>query len=525
MHCVQLILFSLICTVQITNCLSQSAGDLDITFDIDGTVTTSIGSSHDYINSIIMQTDGKIIAAGNTLNNNYHIAVARYNNDGSLDNTFNTIGYTTTSYSSQDDCRSVAIQADNKIVITGSADPDGADEIIVVRYNSDGSLDNSFNGDGIATHAIGTTDDKGTTIKLQSDNKIVVAGMTQNGLSYDFAILRFNSDGTLDNSFDTDGIVTTGFIGSTSNEQANGMALQDDGKIVVVGYIGGSFSSHNIAVARYNTDGSLDNTFSGDGLLIIDIAGMGDQANSVTLQPDGKILIAGLTHNGSNFDFVLIRLLPNGDFDNSFDFDGKVITDFNNSNDISYTVMLQSDGKISLAGTSYIGANRSFAVATYNSDGTLYNGFSGDGKVITSFPSSSIDDGLAGYFQADGKILVAGKSYNGSNDDFAIARYYTNLNVSLEVESGNEITIYPNPVINGEITVKLSPNSPEITSIEILNLDGSLVYSFSPQEIYIQNDNTVKLQIVDNLKSGNYLLLINFTNHKNFSGKVSVKQY
>lgn len=486
---------------------AQAPGDLDPSFDLDGRVTTLVGSSHDIGNAVAVQSDGKIVVAGITLGSNFDFAVVRYNSDGSLDNTFSSDGIVTTEIGiGNDDARSVIIQSDGKIIVAGGANMDGANEFAVVRFNSDGSLDNTFDVDGKLTTAIGTIDDKGTSVVLQSDGKILVAGISQNGANYDFALIRYNSNGSLDNTFDSDGILTTDF--ASSDDQANSVIIQPDGKIIVTGISGFSFATYNYAIVRYNIDGSLDNTFSGDGKVTTDFSSNGDQALSAALQLDGKIVAAGFSYTGANIDFSLARYNNDGSLDNAFDTDGKQTTPIGTFNDYGYSVAVQTDGKIVLAGRSSVGANSEFALACYNSDGSIDNGFSGDGKLTTSFGSTS-NDGLSLVLQQDGKIVVAGKAYNGSNDDFAVARYLTSFNVGdLNFSAdNNSLLVYPSP-LEQEVIISYILNKEENISIYLVDLKGQVLKSFlvdNPQMIGAYKQ---CFSIPDGLASGSYYIVI-----------------
>jgi uncharacterized delta-60 repeat protein len=197
---------------------------------------------------------------------------------------------------------------------------------------------------------------------VQSDGKIVAAGYSYNGSNFDFAVVRYNTNGSLDTTFDTDGKVTTA-IGS-GTDAAYSVVLQSDGKIVVAGNsrIG---SNDDFAVVRYNTNGSLDTTFDTDGKVTTAIGSGTDEARSVVVQSDGKIVAAGYSDNGPNFDFAVVRYNTNGSLDTTFDTDGKVTTAVGLGDDEAYSVVLQSDGKIVAAGYSDNGPNFDFAVVSY----------------------------------------------------------------------------------------------------------------------------------------------------------------
>ena len=286
------------------------AGDLDISFDGDGKVTTAVGSGNDYAYSVAIQSDGKIVVAGESGNSpgNRDFALTRYNANGSLDISFDGDGKVTTDFGSRFDdvAYSVAIQSDGKIVVAGySLNSGGNWDFALTRYNANGSLDISFDGDGKVTTDFGGALDRAVSVAIQSDGKIVAAGYSDNGSNRDFALTRYNSNGSLDTTFDGDGKVTTDF---GSIDTALSVAIQSDGKIVVAGYSGNTPFNWDFALTRYNSNGSLDTTFDGDGKVTTAIGISSDYAFSVAIQSDGKIVAAGYSDNGSsNRDFALTR--------------------------------------------------------------------------------------------------------------------------------------------------------------------------------------------------------------------------
>jgi len=346
---------------------------------------------------------------------------------GSLDVDFDADGKVTTDLGAGYDLgESVAIQPDGKIVVAGSAEIGTDNEFALARYNTDGTLDNSFSIDGKVTTNFGTDFAQGNSVAIQPDGKIVVAGSSSHFNSdLKFAVARYNTDGTLDNSFSLDGKVTTTFGTGIAGVSVSSVAIQPDGKIIVAGS-SWEGPNHDFALARYNTNGTLDNSFSADGKVTTDF-GMGfDDGESVAIQPDGKIVVAGTSHNGTDLEFALARYNTNGTLDNFFSFDGKVTTDFGTGLGAGLSVAIQPDGKIVVAGTSYnsLGGDEDFALARYHAHGSLDNNFGVNGKVTTDF-GTSIDVGESVAIQLDGKIVVAGYSYIGANYDFALARYNT----------------------------------------------------------------------------------------------------
>ncbi|MBI5777996.1 MAG: hypothetical protein HZA49_00880, partial [Planctomycetes bacterium] len=253
-----------------------------------------------------LQPDGKIVAAGYFYNGaDIDIALVRYDVNGSLDTTFDTDGVVTTTISSggSDYAYAIALQPDGKILIAGLSDTTGNYSFTIVRYNTNGSLDTAFDTDGVVTTTIGSSNAESYTMALQPDGKIVIAGYSYSGVSDIFTLARYNTNGALDTTFDTDGIVTT-TIGILSYARA--IAVQADGKIVVAGYAYNGLYDDS-TLARYNTNGTLDTGFDTDGIITTTIGSSYSYAKAVAVQADGKIVAAGYAENGVNAGFAVAR--------------------------------------------------------------------------------------------------------------------------------------------------------------------------------------------------------------------------
>ncbi len=230
-----------------------------------------------------------------------------------------------------------------KIVVAGYSQNDADFDFALVRYNSDGTLDNTFGMNGKVTTAIGTYNDEGQSVAIQSDGKIVVLEFSFNGSNYDFALVRYNIDGSLDSTFGAGGIATTDF--GSGHDYGRSVAIQIDDKIVVAGDIFNG-SDQDYGLARYNGDGSLDTSFGASGIVTTDLGGLGDYAQSVHLQTDGRIVVSGPSYNGSDNDFALVRYNSNGSLDNTFGSGGKVTTAIGSSNDQDGSVAIQADERL-----------------------------------------------------------------------------------------------------------------------------------------------------------------------------------
>lgn len=446
------------------------SGFLDNTFGIGGKVITDLGSSDDVGYSLAIQGDGKIVVGGSSgIYPNIAFVLVRYNSDGTLDNSFDSDGRVTTNFDGfYDQCRSIAIQNDGKIIVAGLTMIGNFFEydFAIARYNSDGTLDNTFGSGGKVITAIGNGNDVGLSVALQSDGKIVLTGYSFIGNNDDIAVVRYNSDGNLDNTFSYDGKVTTSIgdpnvYGENVYNYPNSVSIQNDGKIVVAGYNeNGGYSDEgddcnaDFALVRYESNGDLDNTFGSGGIVITEFGSYYEKANSIVIQIDGKIVVAGMSYNGTAYDFALLRYNNDGTLDSTFNSDGKVATNIGSSSK-GYSVALQNDGKIVVAGCNLNGSDYDFALIRYSSDGTLDCTFDTDGKTTTDFGNYN-DVGMSVAIQNDGKIVVAGHSWNGSNVDFAIVRYDGDGG-TVGIEENTEMrdmNIYPNPT-SGIFTVDL----------------------------------------------------------------------
>ena len=347
----------------------NSDGSLDTSFGSDGKVTTDFFHDNDSLNAIAVQPDGKIVAAGSASRPGQgpQFGVARYNPDGSLDLSFGSAGKTTTNFPGQDIAYAIAIAPGGKFMVVGTSSVKPASEFALARYNPDASLDTTFGVNGKVVNSIrGLVDDARSAV-LQPDGKVIIAGTHNQGDG--FALFRYNTDGTPDNSFGASGAVTTAVSLSSG---ATALALQPDGKIVAAGSSESGVIKTFFAIARYNADGSLDSTFNeGDlrGFVQTSITSANDAATAIALQNDGKILAAGVAGDPGEFgtgssDFAIARYKQTGVLDPSFGTKGKVVTDFFGHNDSARGIALQPDGKIILAGVAQA-KNNVFALARY----------------------------------------------------------------------------------------------------------------------------------------------------------------
>jgi uncharacterized delta-60 repeat protein len=437
--------------------MNAQVGELDTTFDVDGKLTINVGV-YDAGNSVAIQSDGKIVIVGTS--NLSDFDVMRLNPDGSFDTSFDADGKVNTNIAGSDTAYAVAIQPDGKILVAGYSTNAGNWNFTIVRYNTNGSLDTDFDLDGKTITDVGSTEDKAFSLAIQNDGKIVLAGKSGIGSNQNFALVRYNDNGSIDSSFGTNGIVTTDF-GLNQEDIAYSVAIQSDGKIVAVGKSNGDFG-----IARYNSSGILDNMFDNDGKVITNIGDSQDTAYSIAVQNDDKLLVAGYALG----KFTLNRYNNDGALDPSFDTDG-ITTAFDG---VARSIKLQSDGKIVVGGLS---ADK-LTVARYNLDGSLDTTFSEDGKNGIFFASTyrSYCYGVA--IQQDNGIVAVGYAeFAGPNNDFAVARFNGNPPLGVPNHSETLFSIYPNPA-QDQITIDCG-NLANVVGyhIEIVNTLGQVVFN------------------------------------------------
>jgi uncharacterized delta-60 repeat protein len=445
--------------------LSLGAGSLDPTFGSGGTVFTA-STVVNLPGAVVVQPDGKIVLAGN--NNVNQWALERFNSDGSVDKTFGTSGTgivssMLTSSTNGSNIYGLAIDATGDIVAVGNAcvSANGNSDLVtaVARYKTDGSLDPAFgNGQGFVVTNVNPYSPKtsknpgsfgaerATAVAIQADGKIVVGGTVSTtglwGVYSTFDLLRYNADGTLDNSFGNqspkNGINSTSPFGG-NGDFASSLALQSDGSIVLAGQATNFVTIHNksysytsMAVARYTTAGQLDSSFGTSGTVTLDPSGIQTStASDALIQSNGAIVLYG--SNGANL--TLARLQSNGQLDTSFAKSGFAVSSIQ-PDFTRYRGLAQgANGDLLAAGNS----NGSMAVAAFLPGGAVDTTFGTRGITTVSFSSSAITTGLA--VQRDGKIVVAGTTSPSNN--YVLARF---LPANTQI---GWMTAAPNPVSSG----------------------------------------------------------------------------
>ncbi|WP_203789972.1 delta-60 repeat domain-containing protein [Paractinoplanes rishiriensis] len=407
-------------------------GSLDRTFGTGGKVTTDFLGAGDTADALIVQPDGKLVAAGSSGSD---FGLARYHRNGSLDRTFGAGGKVATDLGFDDVAHALIRQPDGKLVAAGytAASPEELPDFALARYHRDGSLDFSFGVGGLVRTDLGG-DDIAYALIRQPDGRLVAAGQSTRGsgpeLSTIFALTRYLPDGSLDTSFGTGGGV---FTSPTGDDRAHALVVQTDGKLVAGG-VSAISSNSNFALARYHRDGSLDTRFGNDGMVVTDFGGgdnAADAAYALVLQ-NGKLVAGGYattaTSTGADLDFALARYMSDGTLDTSFGVAGRTTTTFHpggvNINQIN--ALAVSRGRIVAAGSVITGPIDGLifdvGLTRYRHDGTLDTHFGTGGRVTTDFAGDR-DQANALTVQPDGRLVVAGHAQTGDTPDFALARY------------------------------------------------------------------------------------------------------
>lgn len=387
----------------------ETNGALDASFGANG-IAPADGVST--IWAMLVRQDGHFLVGGNT---DGDFSLLQFMPDGTADDTFGVGGVVTVDFGATDIVKDLAFQADEKIVATGysGTDADGFSFALTRHLSEDdppgGSLDASFGSGGLVTTEMqGGPDGWGTAVAIHLNGQIIEVGAQGIAPTRNLATVRYNPDGSVDAGFGTAGQAITDL---GRDELARDVAIQADGKIVVVGH-----SSADVLVARYLANGQPDTTFGAGGAVVTDLGGV-DGWRGVAVQADGKIVAAGFVDER---DFALARYLSNGALDQTFGAGGIATTDVNGDEDWVFGIALQADGKIVAAG--YAGSD--VAVARYSTNGSLDATYAGDGTVTTDF--GAIDVASAVAIQADGKAVIAGYSGIGGDQHIILARYQGN---------------------------------------------------------------------------------------------------
>lgn len=399
-------------------------GALDTSFG-GGKVIVGMGAADDYAYAVAVQPDGKVLVAGTIAEHASDFAILRLTRDGALDPSFGTGGKVFTDFAgSTDTAYAIALQSDGKIVLAGTSIVSGSSyDFAAARYLPDGTLDPSFSGDGKVTTSLGIDIDIARALAILPDGKIVLAGESNRGFTatgLDFALVRYNPDGSVDNTWGNGSVITQMKSGS-ARDVIQGLAVQtidNETRIIAVGGDG------DFAIARYRANGALDTTFGSGGKVMGLYGSVIGMAHSAVVTASNGLFIAGQAEH----DFALVKLTAAGQVDPSF---GKIKTPVSSTNDDEATALAIDGDYVVAAGWTNEGASTSanFTIARYTATGQLDAAFGDKGIAVTPIAAASKTDfGMAMALQVDDRVptvraVVAGYA-STSNFDFAVARYW-----------------------------------------------------------------------------------------------------
>jgi uncharacterized delta-60 repeat protein len=406
----------------------QTNGSLDTTFNETGKFIYQIAPEQGFHRSTAVATTSERIYLLGTywVNGSYGIGILALKPDGTFDYTFDGDGTRTVTVSTSDDVGDIAVQNDGKILICGYTPED----IFVIRLNPDGSMDDSWGVNGVAITSVTTSWDRVHKIKCQPDGKVVVAGYCGTNVN-DLAVVRYNANGTLDSAFGTGGKFTFDF--NEQSDRIEGLSLQPDGKIVIAGSATIIGQNYKGFVMRLTTDGVLDPTFNATGIVML-----GEEVQGVAIRSDGKILCA----SDYNDEGGVYAFNQDGSSHASVGTNGFASSGLRMA---AIDIACTADGNFYMFGYSYGSPSRDFVAVSYQLDGSLQTCFGNKG--VSKFDVGSlVDDGWGdkdntedylykGVLQPDGKLLLAG---DNQRDEYVLTRL-TNAGPSLILRSNAEI--------------------------------------------------------------------------------------
>ena len=489
-----------------TTLLFAQEGSFDSSFAGTGVVFKDYGTPWDDGNAVKVQPDGKILIAGYTYTNNISdLALSRYDALGNTDNSFGVNGSSIADvYQSQFDfAYDVDVLNSGTIIVGGKRFNGSYHDMLFSKFNSSGTLIASYMPNP------GTADGIIYDVLVQPDQKILGAGLAYVNSHYQIALYRIDSLLSPDSHFGTLGKVITAVHGI--EDYAAEATLQSDGKIVLVGTTNNGLE-HNACVIRYNPDGTLDNTFGTNGITEVDFDPLyitEDYGQRVRILPDGKIVIAAIATTGNtndNYDFGLARLDSTGHMDYTFGNQGIVTVDRGSIYDYTLGLAIQQDGKVIIGG--YKGLSADIALLRFNTNGTPDNTFGTNGEF--SYDFHGLDDNIFDLtMQSDGNILAVGTTNNGGAKDVFLAKIFASGNVGIleDLMNSNQVQFYPNPVLES-INLQYTLSSEQLLTFELLNAEGKLLTTFTQNSPRKTGLNQEHFSLPKNITAGNYILRI-----------------
>lgn len=513
-------------------------GTPDSTFGSYGYVITDFNTSFSFqegITSSVIQADGKIVVVGSQRNNDANssnILIARYKTNGTLDSSFDSDGYVITSFSTgNSEANEVSVQPDGKIVVSGRltyvpADANNPFCSVFLRYNSDGSIDSSFATNGVFYYDSPNYFWFSLTHVSSNDGGIIFSfGYAEMfGINSYVKVVKLTNTGVYDNSFGTNGVDSLALV-SGQVISIYDIILQADNKIV----LGGSYVpdvvdySENFFVCRYNQNGTLDSGFGNGGIVASSLSNRPHHIVSLDISPDGKIIAGGTElYNWDDVSgyYAVARYNSDGSLDSTFNLDGYVTTLVNATDDVAYakTVKVQEDSKILLAGSRFLVDEHYMDIIRYNYDGSLDYTFGNNGNLIQALEIFHSGQHDAINLQTDNKIILVGRVYDSNYAyDFAIARFNNNESSSPQVgifeNNLSNVKVVPNPS-NGRFEINFGQNLSHI-EMRLVDLKGKEV-------LKKESDFGKSIEINESLLKGFYFIHLN-ANEGNFYQKIIIQ--
>jgi uncharacterized delta-60 repeat protein len=494
---------------------AQDPGTLDNTFNGTGTLVIDNGNM-DLFTDVEVQPDGKIVAVGMSYDASWNAVavVYRFNPDGWPDISFALGGSYMFSLDNEANIYACHIKDDGSILLIGSTTNYSNYRILMIQLNSMGFPDENFGEAGIVVQQIGPLmnafEDHGLGITLQDDGKILVSGKSYN-TDYRFVpvVVRFNANGSIDTSFGVNGVA--GIPVTEVDNEFTTVRVQSDGKIVASGHISNGLSWFSLLIARFDENGALDPSFGTNGVVNMNLNNVDDEFFGMELTPDDEIVLCGFTTLQSDYSYhtLVMKFDATGQVVTGFGENGAVVLGTEPMN-VGDAITLQYDNKILVTGTSgeMTPMNNDWALWRLNPDGSPDNSFGTEGKVTTEFFGNA--DEALGIALFENKIVVAGKARNTSNNhDLAIARYNNDTYVSVnENLSFSDFMVSPNPV-NKEETLLITYNLEEsgYMMIELVDVTGKTVGVLS-SGFASAGHNTSQCNMPSAISSGAYFVRI-----------------
>lgn len=505
------IILAILCILPSSLLWSQMV-TLDSSFNSNGIHISNLSTMNDLFSDLIIQADQHIIAVGNNMDLE-RTSLLRYKPNGTYDSTMGLNGIATSPLPMLS--QAAILQMNGKILVAGL---DTANNFALARYLNNGLVDTNFGQQGL--HTIGMSNnsmDIYSDVLLQNDGKIIALGSTDASGFFDLAIVRYDTTGTVDSSFGSNGIVIKAIQTNTTDNLAGG-AIQTDGKIIAVGS-----SNEDVFICRLQTNGMLDSTFGQNGMVLTDvISNSPDNAQSVLLQPDGKILITGWTaiNSTSPQQGFVMRYDSNGNLDNSFGVGGKTTYFVSpNSTSLSYDIALKSNQKIIVASTSIVSPllGLDFSISQLLDDGTVDSTFGTNGHILTDIGGAH-DWAAKVRIQQDGRIVLAGRTDDDGVDAICVVRYLNNLSIGTKdfTLDKNNILLYPNP-ISHHATMEYHLDKDEQIKLDLLDIKGSKLKTIMPSTKMKKGAHKQPISL-EQFPTGNYFLVMSSP-----SGKAVIK--